>query len=206
MLDIGCGRGQLLSAFKSLGAPVLGLERQEFPVDHLHKNFVRSGSIDDREYADSKFDIVILWHVLEHVEEPAAFLEQVRSRMTGNGTIMIAAPNASSHDASIYGADWIAWDAPRHKWHFERTSLDDVLRRAGFEVQIRKAVPSDTLFNCAASEVHNPSGSRWNLPFRLFRSLWRSFQVLRAVKRVGPDCASTLLVVAKSSKRSSEHD
>jgi 2-polyprenyl-3-methyl-5-hydroxy-6-metoxy-1,4-benzoquinol methylase len=135
VLDIGCGRGQLLTAFHAGGATVLGLERQEFPLHDLPGTTVRSGSLADPEYAGTTFDIIILWHVLEHLELQAQLLDVITEHLNVDGLLIIAVPNFASLQQRLFGKYWFHLDLPRHLVHLESNWLQNQLRQRGFTIE-----------------------------------------------------------------------
>ncbi len=137
VLDIGCGRGVLLSAFRNLGADVLGLERPEFPLDALTSDFIEAGDLSDAKYNDRKFDIAILWHVFEHVEEPESTLAALAAHMHDDGILVISVPNFSSFQRHLFNQHWFHLDLPRHLLHIEPTWLTQALERHGFQVEYK---------------------------------------------------------------------
>ena len=197
VLEIGCGTGEMASALGRRGFSVVGIEPDQSARRHARDRHGLS-VLRNLNEAQPGFSGSVLWHVLEHVEEPVAFLKQVRSRLGPGGLLVVAVPNAASIDAAMYGSSWIAWDVPRHRWHFEPQTLDRALRSAGFEPQTRSSVPSDTLFNCSASEFFDSTSLRWTLPFRFARAVWRTLWTLLTATLLGPHRASTLLVSARA--------
>lgn len=135
VLDIGCGRGNLLRAFQAMGSSVLGLERAEFPEHERPADFVRVGSITDPEFADSVFDIIILWHVLEHLDMPEKLIETLKDHLSDNGLLVIAVPNYASLQQRLFSKYWFHLDLPRHVVHFESQWLLQHLADRGFSVQ-----------------------------------------------------------------------
>ncbi len=135
VLDIGCGRGQLLAAFQAQGATVLGLERQEFPVHDLPGDTVRSGSISDPEYTNQTFDIIILWHVFEHLEQQEQLLDVITDHLNLEGVLVIAVPNFASLQQRIFGKYWFHLDLPRHLVHLESNWLQHQLLRRGYVIE-----------------------------------------------------------------------
>jgi len=131
VLDIGCGRGNLLTAFQSMQATVLGLERKEFPIADVEKEFIHYASLSDPAYSDYKFDIVIIWHVLEHLDAQDALIEEVCTHMKSNGLLVIAVPHYGSYQQRLFGASWFHLDLPRHLVHIEKTWLLERLQRIG---------------------------------------------------------------------------
>ena len=134
VLDIGCGRGNLLRSLQIRGASVLGLERKEFPVHERSGDFVRVGSISDPEYASKRFDIIILRHVLEHLEQPEKVLDQITKHLSDNGQLIIAVPNYSSLQQRLFSKYWFHLDLPRHLVHFESQWLLQRLSERGYTI------------------------------------------------------------------------
>lgn len=137
VLDIGCGRGVLLTAFKNLGAGVLGLERPEFPLDDLTSDFIEAGDLSNAKYNNRKFDIAILWHVFEHVEEPESVLAALAAHMHDDGILVISVPNFSSFQRHLFNQHWFHLDLPRHLLHIEPAWLTQALERHGFQVEYK---------------------------------------------------------------------
>ncbi len=120
VMDIGCGRGLLLREFRSLGALVHGLERSQFPLEPMSDEYIRIGSIQDPEYDGSKFDIIVVWHVLEHIGEVDAILAAISHHLEPHGLLVIAVPNYGSFQRRLFGKHWFHLDIPRHLNHFDR--------------------------------------------------------------------------------------
>ena len=74
-----------------------------------------------------KFDVITMWHVLEHVPDYNQYLNEINERLNVNGILVIAVPNFKSFDAEFYGVHWAAWDVPRHLWHFSKKQLVKLL-------------------------------------------------------------------------------
>lgn len=136
VLDIGCGRGQLLRAFQSQGASVLGLERREFPTDDVPSDILRVGSISDPEYTDRKFDIIVLWHVLEHLEKLETLLDEITNHLNDNGLLIIAVPNFSSLQQRIFSEHWFHLDLPRHLVHIDSKWLQQQLKNRSYVLEV----------------------------------------------------------------------
>ena len=71
-----------------------------------------------KDFAPGSFDVITLWHVMEHLEPLNETWETLHSLLTEKGVLIVAVPNCSSFDAKKYGAYWAAYDVPRHLWHF----------------------------------------------------------------------------------------
>lgn len=136
LLDFGCGKGRFMSyAFKK-GWDVYGVEPSKTSFNlarHRHGNrvFVSLKQIDIEE----KFDVITLWHVLEHIDEPLETLKQIRSYLKPEGRLFIAVPNIESFQARLGKEQWIHLDIPRHRIHYTPDTLKSVLTIAGYQVE-----------------------------------------------------------------------
>lgn len=135
VLDIGCGRGVLLSAFADEGFEAHGVERSEAAASGVDpRAAVRiAPRIAEAGYPDAHFDGVILWHVLEHLPDPRETLAEVHRILRPGGTLVVAVPNFSSFQSRWAGPAWFHLDLPRHLYHFSLDALRRLLSREGFQ-------------------------------------------------------------------------
>ena len=85
------------------------------------------------------FDIITLWHVLEHLPNLEEHIETFKRLLKPNGTLIIAVPNYKSYDAKIYKTYWAAFDVPRHLWHFSKKSIKILMET--FNMNVVKMYP-----------------------------------------------------------------
>jgi SAM-dependent methyltransferase len=134
VLDIGCGRGLLLREFQRRGCDVLGTEFSDdacrFARDVL-KIPVKVGLIHDLNFPDNCFDVVVMWHVLEHVSDPRPTLAEVSRILRPGGIFLVGVPNFGSPEAKLTKAGWFHLDVPRHLSHHSRPALEKSLQVAG---------------------------------------------------------------------------
>ena len=83
------------------------------------------------EHHASGLDAVVLWHVLEHLDDPLGALERVRSWLKPGGLVLLGVPNPASVQARIAGPGWLHFDAPRHRVHLTPRGLESLVRSAG---------------------------------------------------------------------------
>ena len=125
LLDIGCGTGAFLKTAKDDGWEVFGIEPNEKARDIANKSC--EGSVFNIEklevFKAQSFDVITLWHVLEHLPNLHAQVLILKTLLKPNGTLVIAVPNYKSYDAKYYKNFWAAYDVPRHLWHFSRESI-----------------------------------------------------------------------------------
>lgn len=135
VLDIGCGRAVLLRAFRKLGAEVMGLERDEFPLQGELAEIVRHASLDDEEFSDRQWDIIVLWHVFEHLEGQDAMLDRLCRHLGPGGILALAVPNFGSLQSRLFGRHWFHLDLPRHLVHIDAPWLRQRLQERGLKVE-----------------------------------------------------------------------
>lgn len=133
VLDAGAGGGRLVDALGRAGFDARGIEPSERGAARAAATGLSVERAAIEEHEDAELGAVVLWHVLEHLEDPASALERLRGWLAPGGLILVAVPNAASLQARIAGAGWLHWDAPRHRLHLTPGGLEAFLRRAGFE-------------------------------------------------------------------------
>ncbi|MDD2707707.1 MAG: class I SAM-dependent methyltransferase [Verrucomicrobiae bacterium] len=139
VLDIGCGEGLFLKAMQNFGWQVDGCETGQRPAERaeqlLGRPVCRGGFCGMLESGVAgPWDVVMLWHVLEHVAEPRELLERLAGFMKPGGRLVVAVPNAASWQARIFGVYWFHLDPPRHLYHLEEKHVRMISRDAGWEI------------------------------------------------------------------------
>ena len=138
VLDIGAGTGDFLSAAKSNGWKIEGIE----PNDHAKKLAEQKGIYLKQETTTLKsqsYDVITMWHVLEHVYDLEDQIRELKRLVKPNGFVVIAVPNFKSYDAKYYKTFWAAYDVPRHLWHFSKTAIQKLFEEQG--LQLTKTLP-----------------------------------------------------------------
>jgi len=137
VLDVGCGRGVLLSAFARRGFEAHGFEMSPSAAVGVDpRAIVRFGkNLHEAGYPRAHFDQVIVWHVLEHLPDPRRTLDEIHRILKPGGRLVVAVPNYSSVQARCCGAGWFHLDPPRHLYHFPAEALRQLLESTGFQVE-----------------------------------------------------------------------
>lgn len=167
LLDIGCGTGDFLHVAQQDNWSVTGIEPDEsarqiansktnnavFNISHLE------------DLGENSFDVITLWHVLEHLPKLETHIQLFKHLLKPNGTLIIAVPNFKSYDAQLYKNYWAAYDVPRHLWHFSKLSIQKLFKNV--ELELVKTLPMkfDAYYVCLLSEKYK---SGWMNPFRAF--------------------------------------
>jgi len=125
LLDVGCGTGHFLKLAQEHNWNVSGIEPN--PKARAIANTKTNNSVFDAEHlikwSPGTFDIITLWHVLEHLPELKEQITILKSLLKSNGVLIIAVPNYKSYDAKYYKEFWAAFDVPRHLWHFSQKAI-----------------------------------------------------------------------------------
>lgn len=138
LLDIGAGTGEFLLVAKNNGWNVTGIE----PSDKAKGIAINKGisfANDLESLADQSFDVITMWHVLEHVPNLEHQMAELKRLIKPNGTVIIAVPNFKSFDAKHYGAFWAAYDVPIHLWHFSKTAIQKLFSQ--HQLELVKVLP-----------------------------------------------------------------
>ena len=128
LLDIGCGRGLFLQLMKKKGWSVYGTESSSVSASAAKKNLgeeavLVSKNLDEFKNINTKFDIITLWHVLEHLQEPKKIIDLLEKKLSPGGYVVIETPNFHSFQHFINRNNWIHLDCPRHITHFTKNGL-----------------------------------------------------------------------------------
>lgn len=106
---------------------------------------------------DCFFDVITLWHSLEHVLDLETCLCEIKRVLKPDGTIIVAVPNFKSFDAAYYGKFWAAYDVPRHIWHFSQKAVDHVFETFGMKIIDIKPLYFDAFYVSILSEKYKKS-------------------------------------------------
>jgi 2-polyprenyl-3-methyl-5-hydroxy-6-metoxy-1,4-benzoquinol methylase len=184
LLDAGAGRGRFVAAARHAGYDALGIEpavRGPAPPQ------VERVGIEDAGIEPGSVDVVTLWHVLEHLDQPAAALDRIASWLRPGGGLVVGVPNLASLQSRIGGERWYHLDVPRHRVHFTPDGLHALLRSRGFTVQATR----HTLLE------HNPFGMWQTLVNRVTRQHSYAYNALkRNAPLRSPDLAISLTALA----------
>lgn len=138
ILDIGAGTGDFLLTAQENGWQTIGVE----PSPRAKGIAIKKGISfveDTKELENHSFDVITMWHVLEHVPDLDTQIKELKRLLKLDGTLIIAVPNYKSFDAEYYGAFWAAYDVPIHFWHFSKKAIQ--LLFAKEEMKLVKVLP-----------------------------------------------------------------
>ncbi len=162
LLDIGCGTGTFLDQMARLGWEAWGIE----PTGELARSVVErlgipptrifAGEAEEAEFPPESFDLVTMWHVLEHLHDPQGVLSKAHNWLCAGGVLRISVPNIASFEARLFRRFWFGLDVPRHLYHFSPETARRLLEACGFRVE--QAVPEFQASSLGGSLSHLVDG------------------------------------------------
>lgn len=166
LLDFGCGAGVFLNRMHEQGWEVLGLDANPEAVRRIHAELglpALDGSLPHPDLVPGTFDVITMWHALEHVHQPLEVLREAHRLLAPGGKLLLASPNIDSLPFRWFGRHWYALDLPRHLVHFSPWTLRLMLHRAGFKVGRFRMLRHSKWFRTSARQFCRQPGmaSTW---------------------------------------------
>lgn len=168
LLDIGCGVGDFLVQVKKSGWEVAGIEPSN-DAKAIAQTRLGFKPLDPSSYAslpDHSFDVITMWHVLEHVDDLKSQTSELLRLLKPGGRLIIALPNYQSFDCQYYNDKWAAWDLPRHLNHFSPECIHEIIESVGFKYIDNLRLIWDSYYISFLSEKY------LNHSLPLFRGSW----------------------------------
>lgn len=170
LLDIGCGTGDFIFNAKRKTWKVTGVEpnkkAKQLSIYKMNNKATIYSNIDDLVASKkTTYNVITLWHVLEHVPDLNVYINKIQSLLKSNGYLVVAVPNYKSFDATYYKEFWAAYDVPRHLWHFSQKSIQLLFNTFNMEVVETLPMKFDSYYVSLLSEK-NKTGKT-----NLFRAL-----------------------------------
>ncbi|MBO5787292.1 MAG: class I SAM-dependent methyltransferase [Bacteroidaceae bacterium] len=172
LLDYGAGTGHFARLMETRGWSVTAIEKNGKARELALKEFgfemlpVEALSI----IKDKELDVVTMWHVMEHIQEPDRMWDELHRILGDKGIAIIAVPNSASYDALKYKEHWAAYDVPRHLWHFTPSTIAQWGEKHGFVLDGQYTMPFDGFYISMLSEQYK--GSR----LHTIRGFWNGFK------------------------------
>lgn len=147
LLEIGCAGGVNLVRYASAGWTVHAVEPSRALGDMaaaragIPRDRVTTASAEDAEFPAGGFDMIVMFHVIEHLHDPLGVLRKTHRWLRPGGRLEISCPNFGSLERRLFGRFWMGLDLPRHLYHLTPATLTEILSRAGFETS--SIVPED---------------------------------------------------------------
>jgi len=135
ILDVGCSTGIFLNEMHQAGWKTKGVEINQAAANYARQRFgleVDNGTLLDTKFHPKSFKAITFWDVIEHTYNPLKTLQYTNYLLEDNGIVALTIPHWNSLDRTLFGMEWIGFDAPRHLYVFPQNTLQDMLEQAGF--------------------------------------------------------------------------
>ncbi len=156
-IDIGAGTGAFVHVMEKAGWNTIGFEPDEQARKRANKLYKASVyPLEDffQLPEDGGYDVITMWHVLEHIHQLNETVEKMQKLLSPKGKIFIAVPNYMSFDAKHYGSKWAAYDVPRHLYHFSYHSMQVLLEKQNLKITDSRRMWFDSFYVSLLSEKH----------------------------------------------------
>ncbi|WP_370323675.1 class I SAM-dependent methyltransferase [Flavobacterium sp. ASW18X] len=190
LLDVGAGTGDFVFTAKQNGWNVSGIEPNPKARALAKEKGIDLVTALDR-LPQASFDVITLWHVLEHLPELENDIDNLRKLLKPNGTLVIAVPNFKSWDAKYYKQFWAAYDVPRHLWHFSKQGIKSLF--SPFQLKIEKIKPMwfDAFYVSILSEKYKTGRKKF------FKGIWYGFRSNLSYLST-KECSSHIYILKKT--------
>lgn len=195
LLDIGSGTGAFVNEMKQNGWAVTGLEPDEDARKVAKETFdcelKSTGELF--QLSENTFDAITLWHVLEHVHDLHGYLQQFKKLLKQEGVLVIAVPNYTSFDASVYKEFWAAYDVPRHLYHFSPHSMKLLVGKNGMRIAKYKPMWFDSFYVSFLSSKYKNARGKTNWISASWNGFVSNLEALFDNKK----CSSVIYIISK---------
>lgn len=200
ILDIGAGTGDFLKICSDNNWKVTGVEPNKSARGIASDKSVQNGgsffeSVEELKKEENVFlgfDVITMWHVLEHVPNLDETIFNLKKLLKPEGVIIIAVPNFKSFDAFYYKEFWAAYDVPRHLWHFSQTAIRRLFFFQAMEVVNTIPMKFDSFYVSLLSEKNKTS------KINFIKAFWVGLQSNWKAKKTNE--YSSLIYIIKNTK------
>ena len=174
ILDLGAGTGDFLAFVKQNGWQTTGVE----PSQKAKEIAIKKGVDLVNETSDLdnySFDVITMWHVLEHVPNIENQIKELQRLLKPNGTLIVAVPNFKSYDANYYKEFWAAYDVPIHFWHFSKTTIKLLFEKQNMKLEKVLPMKFDAFYVSLLSEKYKTGKMNFIKAFFIgLKSNWKA--------------------------------
>ncbi len=193
LLDVGSGTGAFAAYMQAANWSVTGLEpdADAITVAQSNNNINLQPIANLFTQAHGSYDIITMWHVMEHVHQLHDYMAQLAKLLAPQGKLIIAVPNYTSKDAELYGKDWAGYDVPRHLYHFSPQGMKYFAEKHGLRVKTMKPMWFDAAYVSMLSEKIKTGKS--SLIKGLINGAKSNLQALTNTEK----CSSVIYIISK---------
>jgi 2-polyprenyl-3-methyl-5-hydroxy-6-metoxy-1,4-benzoquinol methylase len=193
ILDVGSGTGAFVNEMKQNGWQATGLE-PDTGARKIAKEVFNCELKNTDEFFSlppDSFDAITMWHVLEHVHDLQSYLSQLKNLLREDGRLIVAVPNYTSFDASVYKEYWAAYDVPRHLYHFSPDSMKRLIEKNGMKIVDYRPMWFDSFYVSLLSSKYKKGKTNW------LASIWIGFRSnLGGISNL-KKCSSVIYIISK---------
>lgn len=188
ILDIGAGTGDFLKKGIEENWKISGVEPNAIARDIAKEKGVDLEK-DIEHLPEQKYDVITLWHVLEHLPNLENQIKKIITKLKPNGYLFVAVPNYKSYDAQKYKHHWAAYDTPRHLWHFSQNSISKLFNNYKLKVVNTKPMYFDSFYVSLLSEKYKTGRPNY------FRAFWNG--LISNIKAIRTKEYSSIIYILK---------
>jgi SAM-dependent methyltransferase len=174
ILEVGSGRGTLLAELAQRGWQAVGTEYStslaEASFNNLGVKVFPTPNLSDCNFEAGAFQVVVCYHVLEHLPNPLETLTEIRRILQPQGLMIVVVPNFGGWVARLTGNKWFALDVPRHLFHFTPKTLTLALNQSGYSLNKQSTLSLEQDIFGFAQSCLNRAGLPFNILYDLIRS------------------------------------
>lgn len=189
LLDFGAGTGDFAKFAMANGYDATALEPNTLAREKAKQKGI-SVFQSLEQLKQMRFDVITLWHVLEHLPNLDEDIASLLKLLEDKGLLVIAVPNYKSWDAKHYKSFWAGYDVPRHLWHFSRNSIQTIFEKHHCEVVKEIPMRYDAFYVSLLSEKYK--GNFMAMPAAFFKGLYSNLHA-----RFTGDYSSVIYLIQK---------
>ena len=193
LLDVGAGTGEFLLHVKHRGWEVFGVEPNSSARALAERKGIQM-QVDLESCTEGKFQIITLWHVLEHLPNLKDSIKSLAHLLEDKGTLLVSVPNFKSYDAKYFCEFWAGFDVPRHLWHFSKTAIKELFLEQHLEIKQVRPMWFDSFYVSLLSEEYKTNRKNWMRAFLV--GLWSNLSGI-----FSKEYSSHIYILQKTNRR-----